>query len=78
MRALKFELAAMGLVVMLAGVSVFATFGSARSTDIVFCQLVDGDVVVGVTTDCADATSPPPGIDLRVGASRTVALRPTR
>jgi hypothetical protein len=75
MRALKFELAAMVLVVMLAGFSVFATFGSARSTDIVFCQLADGDVVVGVTTDCADAHPPQGGTDLGVGASRTVALR---
>lgn len=54
MRRLRFELAAMALIVVLAGLSVFATFGSARSGDLVFCQMVDGGVVVGVTTDCSD------------------------
>ena len=76
MRALKFEVAAMVLVVTLAGFSVFATFGSARSTDIVFCQLADGDVVIGATTDCAEASSPQRGAAVRVGASRVVGLRP--
>lgn len=55
MRRLRFELAAMAFIVMLAGLSVFATFGSARSGDLVFCRMVGGGVVVGVTTDCSDA-----------------------
>lgn len=54
-RRLRFELAAMALVVVLALVTVVATFGSARDGDLVFCQLVDGSVVVGATTDCSDA-----------------------
>jgi len=55
MRRLRFELAAMAFIVLLAGISVFATFGSARSGDLVFCQMVDGGVVIGATTDCSDA-----------------------
>ena len=55
LRRLRFELAAMALVVLLATVSVVATYGSARDGDLVFCRLVDGSVVVGVTTDCSEA-----------------------
>jgi len=55
MRRLRFELAAMALIVVLASLSVFATFGSARSGDLVFCRMVEGGVVVGATTDCSDA-----------------------
>lgn len=54
MRRLGFELAVMALVVVLASLSVVATLGSARSGDLVFCQMVDGGVVVGATTDCSD------------------------
>lgn len=46
----------MALMVVLAGISVLATFGSARSGHLVFCRMVDGDVVVGVTTDCSEVT----------------------
>ena len=54
MRRLGFELAAMVLIVVLAGISVVATLGSARSGDLVFCRMVDGGIVVGATTDCSD------------------------
>ena len=57
-RRLRFELLAMALIVTLAGLSVLATFGSARSTDLVFCRMVDGGVVVGVTTDCSATPGP--------------------
>ncbi|MDW3220489.1 MAG: hypothetical protein R8F63_17915 [Acidimicrobiales bacterium] len=56
-RRLRYELSAMAFVVLLAAVSVVATFGSARDGDLVFCRLVDGSVVVGVTTDCAAAVA---------------------
>lgn len=52
-RRLRYELTAMALVVVLAALSIVATFGSARDGDLVFCRLVDGSVVVGVTTDCS-------------------------
>ena len=45
MRRLGFELAAMVLIVVLAGISVVATLGSARSGDLVFCRRVDGGSV---------------------------------
>ena len=54
-RSVATELGCMAAAVTLAGITVFATLGSARSGDLVFCQLVDGDVVVGVTTDCSEA-----------------------
>jgi hypothetical protein len=54
-RRMRFELAAMVVVVTLAVASIFATFGSASEAYLVFCHLVDGTVVVGATTDCSDA-----------------------
>ena len=67
MKRLGFELAAMVIVVVLAGLSVIATFGSARSGDLVFCQMVDGGVVVGATTDCSDVVVGP--LDLVVSGA---------
>lgn len=60
MSRLRFELAAMALMVILAGLTVVATFGSARSGDLVFCRMVDGGMVVGATTDCSDVIDDPP------------------
>ncbi len=54
-RTVPTELAFMAAVVSLAALSVFATLGSARAGDLTFCRLVDGEVVIGVTTDCSEA-----------------------
>lgn len=68
MRRLGFELALMVLVVVLAGLSVVATMGSARSGDLVFCEMVDGGVVIGATTDCSDVIDRPVEVEVEVDA----------
>lgn len=67
MRRLGFELALMVLVVVLAGLSVVATMGSARSGDLVFCEMVDGGVVIGATTDCSDVIDRPVEVEVDAG-----------
>ncbi|MEM7140414.1 MAG: hypothetical protein AAF548_05215 [Actinomycetota bacterium] len=66
----------MALVVVLAVTSVLATMGSARGNDLVFCELVNGTVVVGATTDCSDATSDGPVADTNAPSRVSVTGSP--